>query len=100
MEELQSIASAFPSVPLVANIVEGGKTPQLSASELHQMGFKIVFFPLSALLSVTKVMSACFHQLKEQGTTTDFQDMVSFKDFQEMIGIPKYHQLEQQFLGK
>ncbi|WP_017746300.1 isocitrate lyase/phosphoenolpyruvate mutase family protein [Scytonema hofmannii] len=100
VEELQSIASAFPGVPLVANILEGGKTPQLSASELQQMGFKIVFFPVSALLAVTKVMTACFHQLKEQGTTANFQDMVSFKDFQELIGIPKYRQLEQQFLGE
>ncbi len=97
VEELQSIASAFPGVPLVANIVEGGKTPQLSASELQQMGFKIVFFPVSALLAVTQVMTACFHHLKEQGTTADFQNMVSFKDFQELIGIPKYRQLEQQF---
>ncbi|GAB1542561.1 isocitrate lyase/PEP mutase family protein [Scytonema sp. NUACC21] len=95
--ELQRIASAFPNVPLVANIVEGGKTPQLSASELQQLGFKIVFFPVSALLAVTKVMTACLRQLKEQGTTADFQDMVNFQDFQELIGIPKYRQLEQQF---
>jgi methylisocitrate lyase len=94
----ETIASAFPDVPLVANIVEGGKTPHLSASELQAMGFKIVFFPLSALLAVTKVMRACFHQLKEQGSTADFSDMVGFKDFQELIGIPQYRQLEQQFV--
>jgi methylisocitrate lyase len=95
--ELQTIASAFPDVPLVANIVEGGKTPELSASQLQQLGFKIAFFPVSALLAVTKVMTACFRQLKEQGTTANFQDMVNFKDFQSFIGIPEYRQLEQQF---
>ncbi|ARV59073.1 carboxyvinyl-carboxyphosphonate phosphorylmutase [Nostocales cyanobacterium HT-58-2] len=97
VEELQKIASAFPDVPLVANIVEGGKTPQLSAGELQQLGFKIVFFPVSTLLAATKVMTACLRHLKEQGTTADFQDLVEFKEFQELIGIPQHLQMEQQF---
>ncbi|NMG21793.1 isocitrate lyase/PEP mutase family protein [Brasilonema bromeliae] len=97
VEELQKIASAFPDVPLVANIVEGGKTPQLSASQLQELGFKIVFFPVSALLAATKVMTACLRQLKEQGTTVDFQELVEFKEFQNLIGVPEYLQMEKQF---
>ncbi|MFH7030194.1 MAG: oxaloacetate decarboxylase [Heteroscytonema crispum UTEX LB 1556] len=98
VEELKAIASAFPDIPLVANIVEGGKTPQLSASQLQQMGFKIVFFPLSTLLAATQIMTACLRQLKEQGSTVNFSDLVSFKEFQELIGVPQYLQLEQQFV--
>jgi methylisocitrate lyase len=97
VEELQTIASNFGDVPLVANIVEGGKTPSLSASELEKLGFKIVFFPLTALLAVTKVMTACLSQLKEQGTTANFRELVNFQDFQELMGVPKYWQIEQQF---
>ena len=97
VEELQTIASAFPDVPLVANIVEGGKTPQLSAAELQNLGFKIVFFPLTALLTVTQVMSTCLRHLKEQGTTANFPDLINFKDFQELVGVPKYLQMEQEF---
>ncbi len=96
-DELQSIAAAFSNVPLVANIVEGGKTPQLSASELQQMGFKIVFFPLSGLLAVTKVMAACLSHLKAEGTTANFSEFVNFQEFQELIGVPKYLQLEKHF---
>lgn len=96
-DELQNIAETFPNVPLVANIVEGGKTPQLCASELQQMGFKIVFFPLSGLLAVTKVMTTCLSQLKAEGSTANFPDFVSFQEFQELIGVPKYLQLEKQF---
>nr|WP_027842913.1 oxaloacetate decarboxylase [Mastigocoleus testarum] len=96
-DELQKIAAAFPNVPLVANIVEGGKTPQLSASELQEMGFKIVFFPLSGLLAVTKTMTACLSQLKAEGTTANFPDFIKFQEFQELIGVPKYLQLEKQF---
>ncbi|MBH8564747.1 oxaloacetate decarboxylase [Nostoc sp. CENA67] len=97
IEELQVIAAAFPDVPLVANIVEGGKTPQLSAAELQNLGFKIVFFPLTALLTVTQVMSTCLRHLKEQGTTANFPDLINFKDFQELVGVPKYLQMEQEF---
>jgi len=95
--ELKAIAHAFPNVPLVANIVEGGKTPQLSAPELQEIGFKIAFFPVTGLLAATHVMTACFRQLKEHGTTADFAELVNFKNFQEFIGIPKYRQIEQQF---
>ncbi|HBL58325.1 MAG TPA: carboxyvinyl-carboxyphosphonate phosphorylmutase, partial [Cyanobacteria bacterium UBA8803] len=98
IEELQAIATACPDVPLVANIVEGGKTPQLSSAELAQLGFKIVFYPLSALLAATQAMTACLRQLKEGGTTAEFKELVSFSDFQDLIGIPTYRQLEQQFV--
>ncbi|HEY9632957.1 MAG TPA: oxaloacetate decarboxylase [Coleofasciculaceae cyanobacterium] len=97
VEELKAIATAFPDVPLVANIVEGGKTPQLSGAELQQIGFKIVFFPVSTLLAVTQVMTDCLRYLKEQGTTVEFKDLVSFQEFQQLIGAPQYRQLEQQF---
>jgi methylisocitrate lyase len=98
VEELRAIAQTFPKTPLVANIVEGGKTPQLSASELQEIGFKIAFFPVTGLLATTQIMTACFRQLKEQGTTADFTQLVNFKDFQEFIGIPKYRQIEQEFI--
>ncbi|MEH1833123.1 MAG: oxaloacetate decarboxylase [Nostoc sp.] len=97
IEELKAIAAAFPDVPLVANIVEGGKTPEVSVAKLQQLGFKIVFFPLTALLAVTKVMTTCFLHLKEQGTTTELPDLVSFQDFQKLVGVPEYLQIEQKF---
>jgi methylisocitrate lyase len=100
VEELKAIAQAFPDVPLVANVIEGGKTPQLSAFELQQMGFKIVFFAVSALLAVTQTMTACFRSLKEQGTTANFENMVGFDEFKEFIGIPEYQQLEEKYRGE
>jgi methylisocitrate lyase len=97
VEELKAIASTFPDVPLVANIVEGGKTPQLSAFELQQLGYKIAFFPLTGLLAVTQVITSCFRQLKEQGTTANLTDLVNFPDFQELVGVPQFLQMEQKF---
>jgi 2-methylisocitrate lyase-like PEP mutase family enzyme len=43
--ELQRIPPALKGVPLVANMVEGGKTPPLTAAELEALGFSLVIFP-------------------------------------------------------
>ncbi|MEA5564582.1 oxaloacetate decarboxylase [Anabaena sp. UHCC 0399] len=97
VEELKAIASAFPDIPLVANIVEGGKTPSLSADDLQNLGFKIVFFPLTGLLAVTQTLTNCLTHLKQQGTTANFTDLVNFKDFQELVGVPQFLQMEKKF---
>lgn len=97
LEELQTIISAFPNTPLVANIVEGGKTPEISTADLQKLGFKIVFFPLTALMAATQVMSACFQHLKQQGTTANFPGLMEFRDFQELMGVPQYLQLEKKY---
>ena len=99
-EELVKIAEALPNIPLVANIIEGGKTPQLSAQELQQLGFKIVFFPLSGLFTVTKAMTDCLRQLKETGSTANLESLVSFQEFEKLIDVPKYRQIERQFDDK
>ncbi|AKG23609.1 isocitrate lyase/PEP mutase family protein [Calothrix sp. 336/3] len=95
--ELQTIAAAFPDVPLVANIVEGGKTPQITAMELQELGFKIVFFPLTTLLAVTQTMTLCLEKIKQEGTTASLSGLVDFQDFQELMEVPKYLQMEQEY---
>ncbi|MCG5061424.1 MAG: oxaloacetate decarboxylase [Limnoraphis sp. WC205] len=99
-DELVKIAEALPNIPLVANIIEGGRTPQLSAQELQQMGFKIVFFPLTGLFTVTKAMTDCLRHLKETGTTANLENLVSFQEFEKLIDVPKYRKIEQQFYNQ
>ncbi|MEM9543327.1 MAG: isocitrate lyase/PEP mutase family protein [Cyanobacteria bacterium P01_E01_bin.42] len=98
--ELEAIAAAFPDVPLFANAIEGGKTPILSSDRLAELGFKIVVYPLAGLFAATHAMRACFQQLREQKTTVEFKEMVSFNEFKNLIGVPEYQQLEQQFKAK
>ena len=100
LEELKAIAAAFPNIPLVANMIEGGKTPELSASELQHLGFKIVFFPLSGLLAATQATIASLRYLKEKETTVGFEPLVNFQEFAQIIDVPKYRQLEQDFADK
>jgi len=97
VEELKEIAGAFKDVPLCANMVEGGKTPFLSTKELEHLGYKIVVYPLSGLFSATKAIESCFNHLKENGTTEGFEEMLSFKDFEEVIDVEKYRDMESEF---
>ncbi|MCT7949975.1 oxaloacetate decarboxylase [Ancylothrix sp. C2] len=97
IEDLKIIAQSLPNIPLFANMIEGGKTPLLTPAELQNLGYKIVVFPLAGLFAATHAMQTCFHHLKQNGTTTGLNNLVNFQQFEEIIDLPKYRQLEQQF---
>lgn len=91
-EELEKIANNFTDIPLLANMIEGGKTPYLSLAELEKMGFKIVAYALSGLLSSTNSMLQCFQQLQEKGSTDTTNTTFQFEDFKNLIEVEKYKQ--------
>lgn len=100
IEDLKTIAQSLPNIPLFANMIEGGKTPLLTPAELQKLGYKIVVFPLAGLFAATHAMQTCFNHLKQNGTTTGLNNLVNFQQFEEIIDLPKYRQLEQQFSAK
>ncbi|MDA0262669.1 MAG: isocitrate lyase/phosphoenolpyruvate mutase family protein [Chloroflexi bacterium] len=86
-EEVERAAQNL-DIPLLFNFVETGKSPLLPAPELERLGFKIVIYPASALLSVTQVVGQVMAQLKETGTTAHLLDgMVSLEDCFEAVGL-------------
>lgn len=97
VDELKEIAKSLHDTPLFANMIEGGKTPSLSSRELEELGFKIVVFPLSGLFAATQAMEACFQYLKNHGTTAGFENALSFKEFEELIDVPEYREIEKRF---
>ena len=95
VEELRSVAEAIPDAPLFANMIEGGKTPLLSSAELRELGYKMVVYPLSALFSAAKAVEETYRALfAEQSTATRQDAMVSFEQFEEIIGVPAWQELE------
>jgi methylisocitrate lyase len=91
VEEMQQIADALPDVVLVANMVEKGKTPLLTPSELAELGFRMIVSPLSGLLAVSKALGDAYGVLREQGSMRDHQDLLTpFNDFTGIVGLPKY----------
>lgn len=99
-EELREIPSALTDIPLLANMIEGGKTPCLSASELEELGFKIAVFALSGLFAATRAIEDCFHFLKKNGTTAGLEHRSSFNNYKDIIGLKKYQELEKSLLHR
>ncbi len=100
IEELRTIAASFDDVPLFANMIEGGKTPFLSAKELKDLGFKMVVYPLSGLFAATKAVQEMAQHLKATGSTSGYDRMVSFHEFEEVIEARRYREIEERFAGR
>ena len=75
-------------VPLLYNFVETGKSPLIPVAELERLGFKMVIFPVSALLTVCNVVGHLMRELRERGTTEHLMDnMVSVVEAFETVGL-------------
>ena len=75
-------------VPLLYNYVETGKSPLLPAAELERLGFKIVIFPASALLSAVQAVKHVLGELRDKGTTAHLlENMTSLQDCFEEVGL-------------
>lgn len=91
VDEMRTITSRFGNrVPLLANMVEGGKTPLLSAAELAEIGYRLVIFPGGLTRALAHCMTAYFASLKQNGTTAPFRDqMLDFAALNALIGTPE-----------
>jgi 2,3-dimethylmalate lyase len=72
--ELARIGAEFAGVPLVANIVEGGKTPQLSAGELRALGFTVILFANFLMRVMAKAGQEALAHLRARGDTRDYSE--------------------------
>jgi len=96
-EELKIAADELRGIPLFANMVEGGKTPFLSTGELEEFGYKIAVFPLTGLFAATRAIEDSFKTLKETGTSEGYTKMYSFKEFEELVDVSGYSDIETKF---
>lgn len=96
-EELKVIGESFEA-PVMANMLDGGKTPVLTVSELEEMGFKIVVFPLTCLLVATKAIQQAMEILRAEGTTRGLHgEMMAFEEFYKFIGFPEVRSFEDKY---
>jgi 2,3-dimethylmalate lyase len=96
LEELRRVAETFKGATLLANMVEGGRTPYLSSSELAAMGFKLALYPGSGFLTAAGALQVVYRQLKTAGTSTGSKaPMLSFADMNTLMGFPAVHAFEQ-----
>jgi carboxyvinyl-carboxyphosphonate phosphorylmutase len=96
-KELSKIANEIDA-PLVANMIEEGVTPTLSAQQLFSMGYNVALFPLSALYAETFAVLKVFSELKITGTTEHGRGMmVTFNEFNKFVDLQRYMDLERRY---
>jgi len=96
-----NIALAELKTPSMANMIEGGRTPLLSAAELQAVGYSVVAYPCGSVFTAVKALQNWAHQLIEHGTTAGFFDhMLTFDEYFEFIGASAIREREKQFIIK
>ena len=92
------VKQAAGKVPLMANMVEGGKTPILPARELQELGFSLVIFPGGIVRALAKTAEEFYGSLKAHGTTDPFLPrMFDFAALNDLIGTTELMALGKQY---
>ena len=88
LEEMKNITATFGNeLPLLANMVEGGKTPIASATELEDIGYHLAIFPGGAVRAIAHHLSAYYSGLLRDGNNKKFSEkMYDFDGLNEVIG--------------
>jgi len=85
-------------IPLLVNMVEGGKTPMLPAAELETMGFSVVIFPGGLVRAIAHTAEQYFSSLNEMGSTRDYQNkMFDFEELNELLGTDRILEAGKQY---
>ena len=75
-----------------------GKTPVLPASEIEALGFGVVIYPGLSLSAAIPAIRRALAELRETGgITASSNDMASFRDFFELMGLETIQNLESRY---
>jgi 2-methylisocitrate lyase-like PEP mutase family enzyme len=100
VEEMAKIGRSFDQ-PLVANMVEGGRTPLLEARVLKDLGFTLAIFPTTGLLATAAALKAVYGRIKDTGSSaggaTPLED---FGAFSRLMGFERVWDFEKRWAGK
>jgi len=84
--------------PLVANMIEGGKTPLLSIDELEAMGFRFILYPLTAIFAAAYAMRDALTLLKSRNDTRSIMGrLIVFNEFNRLVGLDDMRSLEERY---
>jgi len=83
--------------PLVANMVNGGRTPMLPAKRLAEIGFAMAIFPAIGFLATARALELAYTDVRDNGTTTKPDTMYSFAEFNKIIGFEDVWEFERKY---
>jgi 2-methylisocitrate lyase-like PEP mutase family enzyme len=98
-DEMRAVTARFGNrVPMLANMVEGGKTPLVDAKGLEALGYRIAIFPGGLARCLAFAAQEYFASLKRDGTTAALRDrMLDFEGLNRLIGTPEMLQLGKRY---
>ncbi len=97
---MRKISHAVAPAPAMANMVEGGKTPILTVTELKRMGFRLVIYPNSMTRRMVFAARELLTTLKNEGTTSGLADiMTHFAELNRTLGRDELSALEDRWRG-
>jgi methylisocitrate lyase len=97
LDQMAEIGKRAPK-PIVANMIEKGKTPVLSKQQLEQLGFNLIVYPLCGIFAAARALEEIYKKLLRDQSTTGMGDrMMSFDEFNELIGVERKYALGEKF---
>jgi 2,3-dimethylmalate lyase len=95
-DEVAAVAQAFPDTPLLFNAIEGGRTPLLELDRLHELGFRLILWPLTALFAAAQAVQEALARLHAHRAPAG-DGALPFEAFTDAVGLPEVQRLEARF---
>lgn len=97
VEEMQRICHGF-DLPLLANMVEGGRTPVLSGTELQALGYSLAIFPALGFLAAGSALREAYGALLNTGDSRRYSgELYDFMDFSRLMGFEAVWDFERRY---
>ena len=93
-DEMRLICQEVPGCK-IANIVEGGLTPNLSMKELEDIGYNMAVYPLTALSAAMKAMVDSLSKLKIDDDRSS--NLMSFTELRKRVGFDDYYEVSSRY---
>jgi len=97
VDEMRAIGRAFDR-PLVANMVDGGKTPLLGAAELEELGYSLVIFPATGFLAMGAALKSAYGHILREGSSAGLETPLDdFEAFSKLMGFEAIWEFERRW---
>jgi 2,3-dimethylmalate lyase len=98
LDQMHAVARGLKGIPLFANIAASGKTPDIPAKELGEMGFKIAIYANFAILSAIPAIQKMLGELKSRGSLRHIATTLATPEhLAEIAGAAEYHAVESRY---
>lgn len=96
LREIEAVAERVPG-PKVVSIVDGNETTKLSATDLREMGFSVVFYAVTALFTATRAVADALDHLKAAGTPLGGPPQHTYGEFTELVDLAHHQDIDERF---